>query len=75
MAEQFINLLEIGGPDGVAEALGEIPKGEARDLIASLTASGHPDETAVAELRELFAARMPAHPLAGVSRKRPRRRR
>ncbi|TKG60526.1 hypothetical protein [Prauserella endophytica] len=72
MAEQLIHLLEAGGPDAVADALAESPPDEARGLMAALSASGHPDETGLEELRELFAARRPGlatvHPLAGTSR-------
>ncbi|PXY26485.1 hypothetical protein [Prauserella flavalba] len=72
MAEQFIHLLEIGGPDAVADMLSELPPDEARGLTATLLASGHPDETGLEELRELLAARRPGlatvHPLAGTSR-------
>ncbi|UKD59931.1 hypothetical protein L3Q65_42320 [Amycolatopsis sp. FU40] len=72
MVEQFIHLLEVGGPDEVAAALATIPPDEARGLTANLLACGHPDETGVAELREVFTRRGPGHatvhPLAGVSR-------
>jgi hypothetical protein len=81
MTEQFIHLLEIGGTDAVAGALAEIPAGDAREMTEALLASGHPDRTALAELRTLaeaqLAARRPGratvHPLAGTSRSsRPR---
>ena len=58
MTEQFIHLLEIGGADAVTSALAEIPAGQARDMMAMLLASGHPDRTGLDELRTL----------AGVSR-------
>lgn len=58
MTEQFIHLLEIGGADAVTSALAEIPAGQARDMMAALLASGHPDRAGLDELRVL----------AGVSR-------
>lgn len=51
MTEQFIHLLEIGGADAVTSALAEIPGSEARDMMATLLASGHPDRTGLDELR------------------------
>ncbi|WP_116201930.1 hypothetical protein [Amycolatopsis circi] len=82
MTEQFIHLLEVGGPDEVSAALATIPPDEARGLTANLLACGHPDETGMAELREVFARRRPGHatvhPLAGISRsskKAPKKRR
>ncbi|MGW4398741.1 hypothetical protein ACWEHA_25965 [Amycolatopsis nivea] len=72
VAEQFIHLLETGGPDAVADALAMIPRDEARDLTANVLAFGHPNEAGLAELREVFARPRPGratvHPLAGVSR-------
>lgn len=53
MAEQFIHLLEIGGADAVASALAPIPASQARDMMATLLASGHPDRTGLDELRTL----------------------
>jgi hypothetical protein len=53
MTEQFIQLLEIGGADAVTSALAEIPAGQARDMMATLLASGHPDRTGLDELRTL----------------------
>jgi hypothetical protein len=58
MTEQFIHLMEIGGFDTAASALAEIPASQARDMVATLLASGHPDRTGLDELRTL----------AGVSR-------
>ncbi|WP_328604516.1 hypothetical protein OG943_31320 [Amycolatopsis sp. NBC_00345] len=78
MAEQFIHLLEIGGSDAVADALAEVPGGQARDLVTMLLTSGHPDSTGLDELDTLARSRfgqgrVAAHPLAGVSRSnRPR---
>jgi len=60
MTEQFIHLLEIGGSDAAASALAEVPAGQAREMIAMLLNSGHPDRTGLDELRAL----------AGVSAKR-----
>lgn len=71
MAEQFITLLEVGGPDAVSDALATLPPDEARGLTANLLRCGHPDEAGLAELRELFArrpGRATVHPMAGVSR-------
>ncbi|WP_158895143.1 hypothetical protein [Amycolatopsis anabasis] len=76
MTEQFIHLLEIGGPDVVADALAEIPADQAHDTVAALLTSGHPDPTGLDELRTLAHAqlgegrpgRAAVHPLAGVSR-------
>lgn len=56
MAEQFIHLLEIGGADAVASALASIPASQARDMMATLLASGHPDRTGLDELRTLAGA-------------------
>jgi hypothetical protein len=72
MTEQFIHLLEIGGSTAVADALTEAG-GQARDLVAMLLTSGHPDSTGLDELDTLAQAqlgkgRVAAHPLAGVSR-------
>lgn len=53
MTEQFIHLLEIGGAEAVGSALAEIPTGQARDMMAMLLASGHPDQTGLDELRTL----------------------
>jgi hypothetical protein len=53
MTEQFIHLLEIGGSNAVASALAEIPASQARDMMATLLASGHPDRTGLDELRAL----------------------
>jgi hypothetical protein len=58
MTEQFIHLMEIGGSDAAASALAEIPASQARDMMATLLTSGHPDRTGLDELRTL----------AGVSR-------
>ncbi|MBN9744838.1 hypothetical protein DMP23_27800 [Amycolatopsis sp. A1MSW2902] len=72
MAEHFIHLLETGGPEAVSDTLATIPPDKARGLTANVLACGHPDETGLAELREVFARPRPghstAHPLAGVSR-------
>jgi hypothetical protein len=81
MTEQFIHLLEIGGTDALAEALADIPAGQAREMVTALLACGHPDHTGLNELstvaRTQLAQRRPGratvHPLAGVSRSsRPR---
>lgn len=53
MTEQFIHLLEIGGSDAAAGALAEIPASQARDMMATLLASGHPDRAGLDELRTL----------------------
>ncbi|WP_211226853.1 hypothetical protein [Amycolatopsis benzoatilytica] len=72
VAEQFIHLLELGGPDQVAASLNAMPPDEARGLVTAVLNCGHPDEAGIAELRELLARRRPGattgHPLAGVSR-------
>ncbi|MEV8609759.1 hypothetical protein AB0383_17815 [Amycolatopsis sp. NPDC051373] len=72
MAEQFILLLEVGGPDAIADALAAIPPDEARSLTAELLACGHPNEPGIAELREIFTKRRSGlatvHPLAGMPR-------
>lgn len=78
MTEQFIHLLELGGTGAVADALAELPSGHAREMMAALLASGHPDHAGLDELRTLaqaqFAERRPGratvHPLAGVPRSR-----
>lgn len=74
MAEQFIHLLEVAGPDAVVDALAEMSADEARELMVALLASGHPDHVGLDELRQLFTTRRPGratvHPLAGVSRSR-----
>jgi hypothetical protein len=81
MTEQFIHLLEIGGSDAVADALAEIPADQAREMVAALMASGHPDRTGLDELRTLTQAqlaerrpgRATVHPLPRLSRSsRPR---
>ncbi|HEX3589262.1 MAG TPA: hypothetical protein VHV74_06485 [Pseudonocardiaceae bacterium] len=81
MAEQFIHLLEIGGSEAVADALAQIPTDQARDMLAALLASGHPDQTGMNELAtvaETTLAQHPpgratVHPLAGRSRSSRRR--
>lgn len=84
MAEQFIQLLEVGGSEAVAEALAQIPADQAREMLPALLACGHPDHTGMDELASLAEtklARLPAgraavHTLAGRSRSsRPRGRR
>lgn len=84
MAEQFIHLLEVGGSEAVADALAQIPADQAREMLAALLASGHPDHAGMNELASLAAtklAQLPAgratvHPLAGRPRSnRPRGRR
>jgi hypothetical protein len=81
MAEQFIHLLEIGGSEAVADALAQLPADQAREMLATLLASGHPDQTGMDELATVaetkLAQRPPGratvHPLAGRSRSsRPR---
>lgn len=81
MTEQFIHLLEIGGADALTDALGQLPTGQAHDMVAAMLASGHPDHTGLDELRDLAQTHLPhhrpgratVHPLAGASRStRPR---
>lgn len=57
MTEQFIHLLEIGGSDAAVSALAEIPAGQARDMVATLLASGHPDQAGLDELRAVAGNR------------------
>ncbi|MFD2468046.1 hypothetical protein [Amycolatopsis silviterrae] len=72
VAEQFIHLLETGGPDAIADTLATLPPDEARGLTTNVLNCGHPDEAGLAELRELFTRRRPGHatvhPLGGISR-------
>ncbi|MEU3621061.1 hypothetical protein BS329_11235 [Amycolatopsis coloradensis] len=76
MTEQFLHLLEIGGSAAITGALAEIPTGQAREMVAALLASGHPDLTGLDELRNLAQAQLgegrprhaTVHPLAGMSR-------
>lgn len=51
MAEQFLQLLEIGGPDSVRAALGEVP--DLPEFADAIDNSGHPDTDGLTELRTL----------------------
>ena len=51
MAEQFLQLLEIGGPDSVRAALGEVS--DLPEFADAIDNSGHPDTEGLAELRTL----------------------
>jgi hypothetical protein len=76
MAEQFIHLLEIGGPRRRDRRAHPAPAGQARDMVAAVLACGHPDHTGLDELRTLTQERLghprsgraTVHPLAGKSR-------
>ena len=83
MAEQFLQLLEIGGPDSVRAALAEVP--DLPELAYAMDNSGHPDTEGLRELRTLVvepamkATRRGLHAVPGGShhptRKRPKSKR
>ncbi|WP_054816658.1 hypothetical protein [Nocardia arizonensis] len=82
MAEQFLHLLEIHGPDAVTDALADLPRAQARDVVAALQDCDHPDRTGMAELLAVAGAQVAAPartnviPMKGVSRSgRPRAKR
>ncbi|WP_109522609.1 MULTISPECIES: hypothetical protein [Nocardia] len=50
MAEQFIHLMEAAGPEAVTGTLADLPTAQARDIVAALRDSGHPDDTGLEEL-------------------------
>jgi hypothetical protein len=51
MAEQFLLLLEVGGPDSVRAALAEVP--DLPEFAHAIINSGHPDTDGLTELRTL----------------------
>lgn len=56
MAEQFIHLLEAGGPEAVTGTLADLPTAQARDIMSALRDSGHPDDTGLGELLAVVQA-------------------
>ncbi len=66
MAEGFLNLLELGGPEAVHAALAEMPASTPEDVLDRVLHSGHPDTQAMEEIRTLVAA--PLHALAAPRR-------
>lgn len=75
MAEQFIQMLEIGGLDATGHALDEMPAGQGGELVSALLESGHPDRIGLGELRQVAEARFgrrpgqaTVHPLTGLRR-------
>ncbi|WP_043631862.1 hypothetical protein [Nonomuraea candida] len=54
-AENFLTLLELGGPQALIEQLKAMAGKEAYELAAAVLASGHHDVAGLAEMRELVA--------------------
>lgn len=78
MAEQFIQVLETGGVQALEQTLGSMPDGEREDIVNAVLRSGHPDITALDEIRELTAPQQHSatvHPLVGLHGRRPTPRR
>jgi hypothetical protein len=79
ITEQFLQLLEIGGPDSVRAALAEVP--DLPEFAYAIDNSGHPDTVGLKELRTLViepalkATRRKLHAIPGGNhhpkRKRP----
>jgi hypothetical protein len=79
ITEQFLQLLEIGGPDRVRAALAEVP--DPPEFVYAIDNSGHPDTVGLKELRTLViepalkATRRTLHAVPGGNhhpkRKRP----
>jgi hypothetical protein len=71
IAEQFLALLETGGPDATSATLTDVPAAERAHLAEAIPASGHPDRVGLAELAEVFERVRPGrtvHPLGGLAR-------
>lgn len=63
MAEQFIQVLEVHGPEAAAGSLAELPAGQTREIAAALRESGHPDQVGLSELDAVLTPRrgLPRH--------------
>jgi hypothetical protein len=62
LAEGLIVLLELGGPEQVAEQVTEMAGGDALEMFEAVLSSGHPADEAMEELRTLVAEPMRARP-------------
>jgi hypothetical protein len=84
VAGSLLELLELGGPEAVAEQLAQFPPRQRKELVRTVLASGFPVPETLEEFRTLVAAPLlhgppQPHPAAHVTRtqrtrpKRPRR--
>ncbi|SEF55277.1 hypothetical protein SAMN05444920_10154 [Nonomuraea solani] len=65
-AENFLSMLELGGPDALIEQLRSMAGGDAYEFVEAVLASGHHDVVGLQELRVLVAEPLRAtsrHPL------------
>jgi hypothetical protein len=62
-AENFLTLLELGGPEVLVEQLRSMAGNDAYELAAAALDSGHHDVAGLAELRELVAEPLRERPL------------
>lgn len=73
VAGSLLELLELGGPESVADQLSQFPSGQRKELVRTVLASGFPVAETLEEFRTPVAAPVlhgppPPHPSAHVTR-------